>query len=264
MESGQNGPTLDFAPTVPVFDANLALGRRHDRAVSEDTAEGTLKEMDRLHVERALVYSPHAANFDSSEGNRLLMRMVAGVPRLVPQFVVNPAYDDLNSFAHQVSETGVRSLRMFPILHAYPFRDWMIGPWLDWLAEERLPVWLPIVYEDGSTPPGILDPNEVFETLRARPSVTAVLTEVEYKHFSWAIQLLRSLPNLHIELSRWFIMEGIPRLLAAVGDGRILYGSRFPDGAMGPQLYNLHNHDLSKETLARICAGNLERLLGTS
>ena len=251
---------LSFRPAVPVFDANVALGRRHDRVVSEDGADGTLKEMDRLGVGRALVYAPHAATFDTMEGNETLLEMVGGEPRLVPQFVANPAYDDLRSFAPAVRAAGVRSLRMFPAFHDYPFRDWMLGPWLEWLEDEELPVWLPVEYEENQTAEK-LDPHEVYDTLKAHPKVNAVLTEVQYKHFSWAIQLLRSLPNVYLELSRWVIMDGVPRLLDAVGDERILYGSRFPDGAMGPQLYNLHNHGLDKAALANICSRNLERIL---
>ena len=38
---------LDFKPAVPVFDANMALGRRHNRRQSVDTAADTLAEMNR-------------------------------------------------------------------------------------------------------------------------------------------------------------------------------------------------------------------------
>ena len=33
---------LNFMPNVPVFDANAALGRRHDKRVNVDTVEGTI------------------------------------------------------------------------------------------------------------------------------------------------------------------------------------------------------------------------------
>ena len=69
---------LDFKPAVPVFDANVALGRRHDRRQSVDTAETTLAQMDRVGIERALVYTPHAAVYDSREGNNPLARIDPG------------------------------------------------------------------------------------------------------------------------------------------------------------------------------------------
>ena len=46
---------LDFKPAVPVFDANAALGRRHDKRVAVDTADGVIEVMDEAGVERALV-----------------------------------------------------------------------------------------------------------------------------------------------------------------------------------------------------------------
>ena len=52
---------LRFRPSVPVFDANMALGRRHDRRVLFDSVEDALREMDRAGVDRALVYSTVAA-----------------------------------------------------------------------------------------------------------------------------------------------------------------------------------------------------------
>ena len=74
--------------------------------------------------------------------------------------------------------------------------------------------------------------------------------------------LLRSLPNAYIEISRFVSVDGVARLLEAVGGERVLFGSRFPESSMAPQLYNLHLNGLSNEVLAAICAGNLERLLG--
>ena len=74
--------------------------------------------------------------------------------------------------------------------------------------------------------------------------------------------LIRSLPNISVEISRWVIIDGIQRLINAVGDQRILFGSRFPDSPMSPQIYNLHHNDLSDSSLKDICAGNTERLTG--
>jgi predicted TIM-barrel fold metal-dependent hydrolase len=254
---------LDFKPAVPVFDANVALGRRHDKRVVVDTVEGTLEVMDRSGVDRALVYAPHAATFDSRDGNAMLMEQIGGESRLVPQFVCSPAFHRLNAFAEEVREAGVRSVRMLPGLHNYPFRDWVIGPWLEWLADTRIPLWLPTDWQTGlkGVGPFSIDPRDVYDTLKANPGVTAVLCEVRYDDASWALPLLRSLPNLHIEISRFVVTGGIEYLLEAAGEERILFGSRFPDSAMALHLYSLHHSGLGEQTLRAICAGNLDRLL---
>ena len=256
---------LNFKPSVPVFDANIGLGRRHYKRVFEDTVEGTLAAMERAGIQRALVYSPHAAYWDPGEGNQLLLDTIEGHPNLVPQFVANPL-DDLDTFAAQVKEKGVRSLRMLPMLHQYPFRDWAVKPWLDWMAAENIPLWLPTEYsthvDQSFGRAKDLDPTEVHDTLKAHPDLTAVLTHVESTDFPWAFLLLKSVPNLYLELSRFVNTDGLAIALDAIGEERIIFGSSFPEAAIPPQLYQLHRYGFSDATLKAICAGNLERLLG--
>ena len=252
---------LNFKPAVRVFDADVALGRRHDRRVAVDTVEGTLEVMDRAGVDRAHVYAPHAAGYDSQEGNELLMETIEGQPRFVPQFVANPSVDDLGDFQARFKDAGARSVRIVPAAHHYPFRDWVVGPWMEWLARERVPLWLPVTYEILPTEYTI-DPSEIYETVKAHPDVTAVLSEVHYIQTMWALPLMKSLPNLMIEISRLVNTDGVGRFLEAVGAGRVLYGSRFPDAPMAPNLYYLHRCGLGEDALAGICAGNLDRLLG--
>ncbi len=246
---------LNFKPTVPVFDANVALGRRHDRRVSPDadTPEATVAELARAGIQQALVYSPHAIDFDSNDGNNLLFETVQGHDALVPQFLCNPSVDNLDKFSADVAERDVRAVRLAPKTHGYPFREWIAGEWLEWMGSVNMPFWV--------AAPDI-DPSELRDTMAAHPEVNFVLAEVHYAHLSWATPLLKSLPNGYIEISRFVLFNGIARLLEAIGSKRILFGSAFPESPMAPQLYNLHLNGLDNDTLAAICSGNLERLLG--
>lgn len=244
---------LHFKPSVAVFDANMALGRRHDRPVRSHSAEDALAAMDMAGVQRALVYTQHAVEFDGPQGNDLLVEMTAGEPRFVPQFAVNPGFDKLEAFAESLRAHDVRSVRMAPNLHGYPFRDWTVGRWMGWLAETGIPLWLNAEH---------VDPSEMHDTLRANPEVNAVLSEVHYRHTSWAVPLLGAVPNLSVEYSRFVNLHGIEILLDTVGEERLMFGSRFPDSPIAPQLYQLHRYGLGESTLTAICSGNLERLLG--
>ena len=244
---------LHFKPSVAVFDANMALGRRHDRPVRSHSAEGALAAMDMAGVQRSLVYTQHAVEFDGPQGNDLLLEMIAGEPRFVPQFAVNPGFDKLETFAESVRARGVRSVRMAPMLHGYPFREWVVGRWMGWLAETGIPLWINAEH---------VDPSELHDTLRANPEAKAVLSEVHYKHTNWAVPLLGAVPSLSVEYSRFVNLHGIEILMDTVGEERLMFGSRFPDSPIAPQLYHLHGYGLSESTLAAICSGNLERLLG--
>ena len=146
---------------------------------------------------------------------------------LVPQFACNPTWDDLDEFAAQIKQTGVRSIRMFPAVHNYPFRDWVVGPWLEWAEAEGIPVWIPHSY-DLRGQSMVIDPEAVHDTLESHPGVNAVLSEVGYQDEAWAVPLLRSLPNLHVEISRMINTDEISRVTGLLGEERVLFGSRVP------------------------------------
>lgn len=243
---------LNFKPSVSVFDSNMALGRRHDRPVRSHTTQGALDAMDTAGVQRAVVYTQHAVEFDGPEGNELLLDMIDGEPRFVPQFAINPGYDDMETFSADIREHGVRSVRMTPKLHDYPFLDWVVGPWLDWFSDANIPLWINAWQ---------IDPGELYDAIRDNPNLDVVLSEVHYQHSNWAVPLLASLPNVSVEISRFVNMGGIDILIDTVGERRILFGSRFPDSPIAPQIYHLHQCGLSETTLGAICSGNLERLL---
>ena len=100
---------LNFMPNVPVFDANAALGRRHDKRVNVDTVEGTIAEMDRTGVTKALVYAPHGAAYDSTEGNQILLETIGNNDRLIPQFCAIPTFDKIDDFSKSVNSANVIS-----------------------------------------------------------------------------------------------------------------------------------------------------------
>lgn len=243
---------INFKPSVDVFDANVSLGRRHNRRVRIDSVDATIEVMDQSGVGKALTYSAHAADFDSRDGNDLLMEMIKDQPRLVPQFVCNPAFDDFDSFSSQVADLKIRSVRMLPQLHNYPFKDWILEHWLEWLTEENIPIW--VAAQD-------VDPSSFFDTINSHPKLKIVLCEVHYRHAPWALHLLKALPSVRVEISRFVITNGIRRLIDIITPDRIIFGSRFPDSAMSPQIYNLHHSGLSNRTLSNICSNNLVRLI---
>ena len=258
---------LHFRPSVPVFDANMALGRRHDRRVLFDSVEDALREMDRAGVARALVYSTVAAT-DPIGGNRRLEAMLEGEPRLVPQLVGSPAWDDLQRFADGMKAGRASSMRMLPALHGYPLRPWSVGEWFEWAAAEQVPVWLPVNYASprrGAVQRYLdeFDPSALYDTLSDFPDLNVVLCEVQYPQAPWALALLKVLPNLHMEISRFVSTDGVAKLLRIAGESRVLFGSRFPDSPLAAQLYHLHRYGLPESTLRAICGGNLDRLLGS-
>lgn len=243
-----------FQPQVPVFDGHVSLGRRHNQRVSVSDREEVLAALISAGTTRALVYHPHGVHFESFDGNRRLLEVIGEEERFVPQFVVNLAVDDLEAVAAEVQAAGVRSLRACPKTNLYPFTPWVAGPWLDWLACEGIGLWLPI---------DEVDLRDVHDTLKAFPQAKVVLVGAHYSHHASLWPLLRAVPNLYLDLSRYDVIHGVERLIAHIGYERLLYGSGYPELAVGPYLYYLHHADLSEEVLRAICYDNLAGLLVT-
>lgn len=251
---------LHFQPTVQVFDANMYLGRPHDRRVTVHTPEDTIEAMQKAGITRALVHHPHADFRDSHDGNGWLMELVANSSSLVPQFVCNPSFDNLDDFAAEVKEFGIRSVRMVPTYHMYPFQDWVVGRWLEWLEDENIPLWIQVSADSNNSVP--FDSAAVHDTIKNHPNLKVILSEFHYQIALWVYPFLRSLPNVYAECSKFISTNWVPELIEVSSVDRVLYGSGFPTEALAPQLYTIHKSGLDDKELSAICGGNLERLLG--
>ncbi|HZT30237.1 MAG TPA: amidohydrolase family protein [Bryobacteraceae bacterium] len=243
--------TSDF----PVFDCNAALGRRHNRRVAYDRPDDVVRFLAAAGISKALVYHPYAVPFGTMEGNRFLLDAVAGHPELVPQFVVSFAVDDPDEVRAAAEAAGVRTLRVFPKSHGYPFVDWIAGPWLEWMARERMALWVPL----GRNPE--VDIRDLYETARRHPDVPVVLAGAHYSNYAAVWPLLKALDHIHLDLSRFDAANGIERLERHVGLDRLLFGSDFPEVDPKPYLHYLRHCGLEENGLRAICRDNLERLI---
>lgn len=244
---------IEFKSSVPVFDCNVSLGRIHTSRLVVDSAEETILAMDHVGVEKALIHNPYGVNYDPVYGNEKLMKSIEGVNRFIPQFTCNPSTFDIHTFSENVENNNVKALRMEPSKQNFPFVNWIVGDCMDWIVKKELTLFIPVTD---------LNPVEFHNTMKLYPNSKVVLSDVHYSHVPWAIPLLKALPNLYVEISKFSISDSLIRLLNVVGEGRILYGSKFPYQPMGPQLYSLHRWGISEASLKAICSENLKIILG--
>jgi hypothetical protein len=246
--------TLTFKARVPVFDANVRVGSLPEVPTPCPDRAALLAEMDRFGVERAVVYHGYAEELSAIEGNELLEGWLGSDGRLVPQWSALPTKASLAQLEALYQEGHVSSVRLSETRSVgLPFRTWAYAELLDWLTARRIPVWIPV--------PGS-DADELVTTLGAYPDLKVVLVGAHYVHHSLVRPLLKNLPNAYLELSRYEPLGQIEALADDFGARRLIYGSWYPQYAMGPMLFYLHQTDLSEEELAMVCCGNLELLLG--
>ena len=246
--------TLNFYPRVPIFDANIGIGHRHDRPSPVTDADQLLKEMDRHGVERALIYHVQGELISAIDGNEQLQIWAAGHAAFHLQWVVGASADSLQQIQDLHAEGHVHSVRLQPTdANQAPFVNWLYDDLLSWLSTERIPLWISL----AETP--VID---IMNTLKHFPNLVAVLVGAHYTHAAFISPMLNRLPNTYLELSRYENLDGVNKLIAKHGLDRFIYGSFYPRYAMGPIIFYLHHLGLADAALAAICAGNLERILG--
>lgn len=241
-----------FRARVPVFDANIGVGHRHDRPSPVADVAGLRAEMQRHGVERGLIYHLQGEAVSAIEGNEALRAWQGD--GLVPQWVAGPSADSLAQLCALHAAGEVRSVRLHSTAACrVPFAAWIYGDLLAWLAAERIPLWISL----ADTPVA-----QVVETLCRFPDVPVVCLGAHYVHSLALRPLLRMLPQATLELSRFENLGGIEALIGEFGVERFLYGSYYPRYAMGPMLFYLHHLAIDAAALAALTAGNLERILG--
>lgn len=253
-------PSLNFAPRVPVFDANTRVGDTPGTLSPSPTRADLLAELDRHGVERAVIYHAQTELRSPTEGNWRLEEWLAEDGRLLPQWSVMPVADSMRQVETLHKAGRVQSVRFYDVRHAelpfpparLPFRPWAYGELLAWLGAEGIPAWI-------SLPDA--DPDELVTTLQAFPDLVTVLVGAHYSHAMLVRPILRALPNAYLELSRYEPIGELEALGEEFGAGRLVYGSWYSRFSMGPMLFYLHHTNFSDDELAMICAGNLERIL---
>ena len=81
-----NNINLDFSPDVEVFDANISIGRRHNRRMPVDTTTQAIECLKQAGVSKALTFSTHSLYVDAQSGNNNLKTQLT-----------NPLHNPLNA-----------------------------------------------------------------------------------------------------------------------------------------------------------------------
>jgi predicted TIM-barrel fold metal-dependent hydrolase len=244
--------SLSFTPQVPVFDAQICVGAGRSSIGPAAERAPLLAELDRHGVTRALAYHIHAEEFSPLRGNQLLEPWLSDDARLAPLWSALPTSESIAQI-EQIQRAGrARAVRL-SAAQGLPLADWTHGELFDWLSAAGLPLWLAV---------SEFDARDLVAVLRGYPRLRVVLTGAHYSQTLLAHKLMAALPGAYLELSRFESLGAIGDLVRQFGAGRLIYGSGFPRYAIGPILYLIHRSGLPDTSLAQICAGNLEQLLG--
>ncbi|PZG22654.1 amidohydrolase family protein [Nonomuraea aridisoli] len=241
---------------LPVLiDADAMLGRHPRRDVGGGTAAELLAAMDRVGISGALVANMTAWLHDPARGNRELLGLVAGEPRLSACWVLLPdTCGEIGAgFAEAAVAAGVRAVRAFPADHGYDLAGPDVAPVLDALSSVRLP----LLVDAGQAGWPVTE-----AVARAHPRLRVVVGGAGYRMLRQIAGVLDRAPNVYVGLADLSSHRGLEWLVERFGAGRFLFGTGTPYRDPAEAVTRLLWSELDDAQVAAIGGGNLRRLIG--
>ncbi|TMR99719.1 amidohydrolase family protein [Nonomuraea basaltis] len=239
-----------------LIDADAMLGRHPRRDVGGGTVAELLAAMDRVGIAEAVVGNTTSWLHDPARGNRELLALVDGQPRLSPCWVMLPdtcgETGGAAGFADTAVASGVRAVRAFPRDHGYDLAGTDTAAVLAALESVRLPL--------------LLDAGQITWAAVERiscdhPGLRIVVGGAGYRMLRQIAGVLGRTAYVSVGLADLSSHLGLEWLAERFGAGRLVFGTGAPYRDPAEAVTRLLWSELGEAEVAAIGAGNLRRLL---
>jgi predicted TIM-barrel fold metal-dependent hydrolase len=249
------------------FDSCVTLGRVVHSAYPQylPTAESVLEMMDRYGIAEALVHDHHARLvYPQEAGNRRLLPIVRGIPRLHPVWVLEPSRQPgrkkAEALVNSMLEAGVRAARLR--MKMIPPLPWLWADLCGALEAHRVPCFVDFgdVATKGAPSTGEVD--GLRGICAAHPQLPLILSHVMggLGVHPGLLVLIRQAGNLHLDIAG--ILEYWLEVATEVGPDRVLFATGAPFTDPGILISNVqYARGLDAQAKAMIYGDNLRRLM---
>jgi len=253
---------------MDLFDANAYIGRYRQMGPGAVwSREELIADMNRFGIAEALVCDTASREVHCEPGNRRILELTSGQPRLHPCWSLIPArtgeIGPLETLLDRMREAGVRAVKLFPGHYTFGLNEWCVGDLLETLEKGRIPTFIDPNREFiGGWPPDSTDWDAIVTLCKALPRLPVIVSESRFRSANRMIyQALHACPNLHIELSGFWVHHGIEFICREFGANRLLFGSKWPIRDVGGLVATVRMADISDKEKALIGGDNLRELL---
>jgi len=242
---------------IEFFDVNVTLGRPRVPKFCVVTDPLVMRaELAAVGIEGGLVRHTLSAEWHPTMGNPEVTRLASAVPGFGPVWAVLPhwtgEFPAPDELLREMSASGVRAVIMYPGQHGFPIRRSVTGPLFEALESARVMVLLPAAEVR----------LEVVEQVATdHPALPIVVSEVGHSSARELYPVFMKCPNVHIELSGYMVHRGIEDIVGRFGDGRVLFGTRYPLFNPGCAIANVMYANISDDARKSIASGNAKKLL---
>lgn len=242
-------------PFGSIVDISCMIGPWPFHDLEFETAEQLLGKMDHFGIQTAYVYSSYAIKTSPLDGNYMLMDAIKGMEdRLKPCWVILPTWEleSGKSLEEELRNNNVKMTRMFPNEQGYSLETWVCGDTFEMLQRNRIPL---IINNPDVTW------NQLHVICSQYPELPIILSQVEYQRGRMLYKVMEQHSNLYLDISTYYVYDGVEDIVARFGSKRMLFGSRMPFLEGGAALGMLLLADLADEQLSDVLFRNHDRLI---
>ncbi|MEV1168914.1 amidohydrolase family protein [Nonomuraea sp. NPDC049784] len=239
-----------------LIDADAMLGRYPRREAGTGSITEALDRMDRFGIAEAVVSHTLSWLHDPATGNRELLRLVAGRPRLRPCWVMLPdtcgETGTPDEFVTAALEGGVCAVRAYPADHGYELAGGDCAAMLAAIAEAGLP----LLVDAAQTSWPAVESVSI-----AHPELKVVVGALGYRQLRQAGGVLSRTGNVYLGLANLSSHCGLEWLVERYGVRRLVFGTGAPLRDPAEAVTRLLWAELDDDAVATIGAGTLLGLL---
>lgn len=239
-----------------LIDADAMLGRHPRRDAGTGSITEALDRMDRFGIAEAVVSHTLSWLHDPATGNKELLGLVAGRPRLRPCWVMLPdTCGETGTPAEFVTAAlagGVCAVRAYPADHGYDLAGADCAAMLAAIAAAGLPLLVDAAQCGWPA---------VESVATAHPDLPIVVGALGYRQLRQAAGVLSRTGNVHLGLANLSSHCGLEWLVERYGEHRLVFGTGAPLRDPAEAVTRLLWAELDDKAVAAIGAGTLRGLL---
>ena len=242
-------------------------------ASPQDAAQVLAREMERFGLDAVIVIPDNVPNPNmlGLEETLALAKTDSRIHVLGSPDILGQGHSQLKFFAQTMREGLLRGLKVFCGHDAYSPTDARLGPYLDLLQAEELP----LVVHTGENPSDPAasrwtQPETLVELAQTWPHVRIVLAHLCWPHVHECFEFCHTVPNIHYDISGVAAASVLTRtgeetmrealsLLAEHCPDRLMFGSDWPMVSFARQLGFLRSLNLRESVLEQVLHENAER-----
>jgi predicted TIM-barrel fold metal-dependent hydrolase len=264
QNEGSQGSSADEKPGNELlpsfFDCNKYVGPGFPKNPDFPGLKDLLKHMDRLGIQRAVVWHTSALDIRPMQGNEELIRELGATgskDRIIPSFIIAPGMisepQTMDRLHELVTIHGIHAFHFFQRKFGWSLKD--IEPVVHALQPVKPVLFLDTFEVLGGSIEPVLEFSEKFR------DIPVVLTNAMWSFYSKIYRLMDARSNIFLDTSLVHTYGTIEHIIQRYGVRRLIFGCGYKSNN-GASVASLVHSRISAEHAGFIAHGNLEHLLG--